>query len=277
MTGRAASAKLGRMMRALPLLLCLALAACGPGRDARPTAAAPPPLAQVRTPAFGDSNPHPWDGRAPQSYPVHGIDASRWQGLIDWPTARDNGVNFAFLKATEGGDIVDAAFAPNWAAARRAGVPVGAYHFWYHCRPAAEQARWFIRHVPRVAGALPPVLDMEWTPFSPTCTRRPPPETIRAEARIFLDMVEAHYGQRPILYSAPDFFETNEMWKLGHHDFWLRSVAGHPRDTYGGQHWTFWQYSGTGLVPGISGKADLNAFAGSAADWSAWLARNAQR
>lgn len=259
------------MMRAFLFGLCLGLAACSPVRDVqRPIGSAASIV--VREPDFGDSNPHDWDGRAPQSYAVHGIDASRWQGMIDWPLARESGVNFAFLKATEGGDIVDAAFAPNFAAARRAGVPVGAYHFWYHCRPAAEQARWFIRHVPRTSGALPPVLDMEWTPFSPTCTLRPEPEAIRREAKIFLDLLEAHYGQRPIIYSAPDFFETNELWKLGGYDFWLRSVAGHPRDVYGGRHWTFWQYSGTGLVPGVQGTADLNVFAGSREDWARWLA-----
>ena len=36
--------------------------------------------------------------------------------------------------------------------------------------------------------------------------------------------------------------------------------------------WTFWQYSGTGVVLGVRGKADLNAFYGSAGDWAGWLA-----
>lgn len=227
---------------------------------------------QVTAPNFGEADPHPWEGRSPSAYAVHGIDTSRWNGTVDWAKAQANGVNFAFLKATEGGDLVDPEFAANWRASRAAGVPVGAYHFWYHCRPAAEQARWFIRHVPRAPKALPPVLDMEWTPFSPTCTRRPSPDAIRREAKVFLDMIEAHYGQRPLIYSTPDFFETNQMWKLGGYEFWLRSVAGHPRDVYQGRHWTFWQYTGTGLVPGVQGKSDINVFAGSRADWAAWLA-----
>ncbi|MFN3845040.1 MAG: GH25 family lysozyme [Paracoccaceae bacterium] len=254
------------------LCTVVTLAACG-GPVAPVRNSSPPAVAGfVTAPNFGDANPHAWSGRSPASYPVHGIDTSRWNGTIDWRTARVNGVNFGFLKATEGGDILDPEFLPNWRAARAAGVPVGAYHFWYHCRPAAEQARWFIRHVPRSPGALPPVLDMEWTPFSPTCTQRPPPQTVRAEAKIFLDLLEAHYGQRPIIYSAPDFFEANEMWRLGNYDFWLRSVAGHPRDIYAGRHWTFWQYTGTGLVPGARGKTDINAFAGSPQEWRAWLA-----
>ncbi len=259
------------MRVALALCLTLALVACG--RSPAPRDAGP---AAITAANFGDAKPHAWQGRSPTSYAVHGIDTSRWQGSVDWATAQANGVNFAFLKATEGGDIVDVAFDANWRAARAAGVPVGAYHFWYHCRPAAEQARWFIRHVPRAAGALPPVLDMEWTPFSPTCTIRPAPEVIRSEARIFLDMLEAHYGQRPILYSAPDFFERNQMWRLERTEFWLRSVAAHPQDRYAGRHWTFWQYTGTGAVPGVRGQADINVFQGSRSDWQAWLAARAR-
>lgn len=263
-------------MRAAVLVLALALAACGPP----PPPPVPPgaaPLVQVVPPGFGDARPHPWAGRAPSAYPVHGIDTSRWNGVIDWPAARAAGVNFAFLKATEGGDLLDPTFQENWRGARAAGVAHGAYHFWYHCRPAAEQARWFIRHVPREAGALPPVLDMEWTPFSPTCRLRPPAETVRAEAKIFLDLLEWHYGQRPIIYSTPDFYDVNEMWKLGAYEFWLRAVTAHPQDRYAGRHWTFWQYSGTGLVPGIAGRVDLNVFAGDRADWAAWLAARRAR
>jgi lysozyme len=279
-----------QVMRAVaPLLLIAVLAVlsgCGGreppvrGADVRASGSAQAdlPRVAVTAPRFGDADPHDWakpqdrDGRRPESYPVHGIDTSRWQGEIDWRTARAAGVNFAFLKATEGGDHVDPAFIDSWRAAARAGVPRGAYHFWYFCRPAIEQARWFIRNVPRSAGALPPVLDMEWTPFSPTCRIRPPAAEVRAEAKRFLDAVERHYGQRPIIYATPDFFERNEMWRLGRYDFWLRSVAGHPKEVFGGQHWTFWQYTGTGIVPGIDAPTDINVFAGSRETWARWLA-----
>lgn len=259
-----------RLFSLIPVLLTLALGACGGRAPDRP--ASPPTTAEVAAPNFGDANPHDWQGRNPASYPVHGIDTSRWQTAIDWPTARANGVNFAFLKATEGGDILDPAFKANWAAAGRAGVARGAYHFFYWCRPADEQAAWFIKHVPRSPGALPPVLDVEWTPFSPTCTRRPPAAEVRAEADRFMTLLERHYGQPPLIYTSIDFFEDNQMWRLSGHDFWLRSVAGHPADTYDGHPWTFWQYSGTGIVPGIPGKTDLNVFRGGPQDWADWLA-----
>lgn len=260
------------------LLSCLALAAllaaCAP-RPPAPQAEAP--AFRITAPDFGDSHPVNFGPQHPGTHPVHGIDVSVWQGQIDWPAARAAGVNFAFLKATEGGDRTDPAFDANWRAARAAGVPRGAYHFFYHCRPAAEQARWFISHVPREAGALPPVLDMEWNHRSPTCPGKRPKDEIQAEARIFLNLLTRHYGQRPILYTTVDFYEENQLWQIGGVDFWLRSTAAHPSDRYPGQHWLIWQYSGTGQVPGIAGKVDLNAFAGSRRDFLSWLAAQGYR
>jgi lysozyme len=249
-----------------------ALAACGGGvtaiRGAGPSA--------VMAPRFGDADPVSWPGRAPQAYPVHGIDVSKFQPPIDWATARDAGVSFAFIKATEGGDRFDEGFLGHTRGATAAGVPWGAYHFFYFCTPAEVQARWFIENVPRAPGMLPPVLDMEWNPFSPTCaTYRPPPEVVRAEMRTFLDIVGRHYGQRPVIYTDPAFFEENGLVQFAGEEVWLRATAAHPTDRYGVAGWTFWQYSGTGLVPGIRGEVDLNAFGGGLAEWRAWVARRA--
>jgi lysozyme len=257
------------------ILAAALLAACGQAPRNPAPAPAAVPAATVVTPNFGDADPHPWTGRSPDAYAVHGSDAARFQSGVDWPTARANGVNFVFLKATEGGDLLDPAFKDHWRGARRAGIATGAYHFWYHCRPGREQARWFIRHVPRAPGTLPPVLDLEWTPFSPTCTRRTPEAELLREAQAFIDTVARHYGQRPIVYTSPDIWRDRNLGRLRGVDFWLRSVAGHPSEVYPGQRWTFWQYSSTGLVPGIPGKADLNAFRGSPAAWAEWLAARA--
>lgn len=225
----------------------------------------------VPTTRFGDTDPQDFGRRGPATYPVHGIDVSKFQGAIDWPTVRSAGVSFAFIKATEGGDRVDERFAEHWAATERAGVPRSGYHFYYFCRPAIEQARWYIRNVPRDPNALPPVLDMEWNPHSPTCRLRPPPETVRREMRIFLNAVERHYGKRPIIYTTVDFHRENIAGYFEDYPMWLRSVADHPADVYPGHDWHFWQYTGTGLVPGIDGHTDINAFGGSIEDWQNWL------
>ncbi len=248
-----------------------AAAACTPRRMTEAARADAPPV-RIVPPRFGDAKPHDWTGRRPEDYAVHGIDVSRWQASIDWAAAREGGVNFAFVKATEGGDHANDAHDAMRAGAAAAGVPAGAYHFWYHCRSGAEQARWFLKAAPPRPGSLPPVLDIEWTPFSPTCRDRPPAREVRAEAASFLRVVEARYGRPAIVYATPDIWEDAELWKLpGNHEYWLRSVAAHPADRYGRRDWTFWQYSGTGIVPGIAGTTDVNAFRGSPASWARWL------
>ncbi|MEM6374930.1 MAG: GH25 family lysozyme [Pseudomonadota bacterium] len=218
---------------------------------------------------YGDRDPVTWDGRPPSSYPVHGLDVSRFQGQIDWQKVRRAGIEFAFLKATEGGDLLDPRFSENWREARRAGIARGAYHFYYFCTPPDVQARWFIRNVPRQNTALPPVLDLEWNPFSPTCTRRTPGAEVRRQARIFMDLVEAHYGKRPIIYTTVEFYRQTDLGQL-REEFWLRSTAQTPDKTYPGQSWSFWQYTGTGLMPGVSGDVDINVFGGSRAHWQRW-------
>src|SRR5690606_29694201 len=125
-----------------------------------------------------------------------------------------SGIAFAYIKATEGGDRVDPKFTRNWQLAARAGLPRGAYHFYYFCTTPEVQARWFIANVPHRGQSLPPVLDLEWNPFSPTCTTRPPGEEVRRQALVFMDIVERHYGQRPIIYTTVEFYRETGIGKL---------------------------------------------------------------
>jgi lysozyme len=254
----------------VPLVLLLAgvLGSCGGGEPVPPASRAAVSVA----PRFGDADPHDWVGVMPWHYAVHGIDVSKYQGDIDWRRVRSSGVAFAFIKATEGGDHTDERFAENWAGARAAGMPRGAYHFYYFCRRALEQAAWFMSHVPKDASALPPVLDLEWNHKSRTCPYRPDPATVRSEALKFLQALTIYYRRRPVVYTTVDFYEDNELWRLDGYPFWLRSVAGHPSVVYPGQRWHVWQYTGTGIVEGIDGQTDLNVFAGSHAQLAAWMA-----
>ncbi len=247
----------------------------------KPEVAAYPPVrlkpqerSKVYSHRFRDAKPINFGRSSPRKLAVHGVDVSRWQGDIDWVKLRTQGANFAYIKATDGGDHLDPMFRKNWRAAKAAGIKRGAYHFFYWCRVASQQADWFIRNVPKEADALPPVIDVEWNGDS-SCKRRPSPAQVREKMQVFMDRLEQHYGKRPIIYTAPDFYDDNLKGAFTNYPFWLRAVAQHPSKVYPGRPWTFWQYSGSGLSQGVDGKIDLNVFHGSEDDWHRWLARAA--
>lgn len=110
--------------------------------------------ASIKQPRFEDKDPQDFGANNPQRHKVHGIDVSKWNGDVDWPTVRQSGVSFVFIKATEGKDMVDPRFDEYWRKARAAGLPHAPYHFYYFCSTADEQADWFIRNVPKGLGLV---------------------------------------------------------------------------------------------------------------------------
>ncbi|SMC59655.1 GH25 family lysozyme [Rhizobium sp. RU36D] len=229
------------------------------------------------SPRFADTDPQDFGRITPHHHQVHGIDVSKWNGDVEWSKVRQSGVSFVFIKATEGGDMLDPRFHEYWRGARASGVLHAPYHFYYFCSTADQQADWFIQNVPKEAVRLPPVLDVEWNPLSPTCKLRPPPETVRSEMQRFMDRIEAHYGKRPIIYTSVDFHRDNLAGHFDKYHFWVRAVAQHPQEIYPGRRWAFWQYTSTGVIPGIRGETDINVFAGTAANWKKWVAASSAR
>jgi lysozyme len=219
---------------------------------------------------LGDKKPHPAVAKA-HAMPIQGIDVSRWQGKIDWASVAAAGKQFAFIKATEGGDHVDPRFLENWYGAKQAGMVRGAYHFVYWCRPAADQARWFKQNVPNDPGALPPVLDVEWNNDSKSCPQKVDKARALSMIRHMLHEMERHTGKRPIIYTDINFHNDILEGELEEYPHWIRSTAAEPHVRYGDRKWTMWQYTTTGRVPGISGDVDRNAFYGSEREWHAFL------
>ena len=198
---------------------------------------------------------------APKGYTVHGIDVSHHQGSINWELLRNSAsidgypVIFAFIKATEGSDIVDSQFKKNFEGARKYGIMRGAYHFYRTTTSAKQQAEHFIRNVELQPGDLPPVLDVEIRPQGISA------EDFRQGILEWLARVEQHYGVRPILYTYHSFrqqymndpvFDLYPYWIAHYH---VDSVR------YKGP-WAFWQHSDRGELPGIKEKVDLNIFNG---------------
>jgi lysozyme len=212
----------------------------------------------------------------PRDYAIHGIDVSKFQGDIDWNKVADSGVQFAWIKASEGGDRLDQRFQANWEGAKAAGVPHGAYHFVYWCRPPMEEMANFEQNAPVEADALPPVLDVEATPTSKTCKIHLTQDGAIAQMKVMLEEMERHYGKRPVIYTTVDFYEAILAdGAFMDYPIWVRSTKYHPSVRYGSRPWTFWQYQSDAHVAGIGPKVDRNAFYGTKAQWPAFLEETA--
>ena len=139
------------------------------------------------------------DGRAGK-YPVKGIDVSWYQGDIDWKTVSGHDLSFVFIKATEGSTYVDDKFSYNFNEAQKTSLAVETYHFFSYDSGGKTQAENFINTVKPYEGMLPPVIDLEF--YGDKASNPPEREYVDEQLKIMLDMLEAYYGQKPIIYAT---------------------------------------------------------------------------
>lgn len=181
----------------------------------------------------------------------YGIDVSNHQGEIDWQAVADYGIEFAYIKATEGGDFTDRRFDVNWTGAGEAGLDRGAYHFFTLCRPGDEQARHFLAVAPPDPEALPPAIDLE---LAGNCSRRPPPDEVDAEVREFLAIVEGAWDREVIVYVRDDWNDRYPVRDELDRPLWHFRFLRRPNV----DGWVIWQIHGFAHVKGVSGGVDLN-------------------
>jgi lysozyme len=201
---------------------------------------------------------------------VPGIDVSYWDAGIDWPKVRATGQRFMFTKATEGDFYADQTFAANWSGAKSAGLLRGAYHFFRCNVDPKKQATKFIDYVKSVNdnGELPPVLDLESNDGQSK-------DKVISRAKTWLDLVEAAFGKKPIIYSGQYFLQDYLSEAGGGPPAWAKDyplwLAQYPNNYVEGSQpylprgwykWTFWQYSEKGRINGINANVDMNLFNG---------------
>ena len=204
-----------------------------------------------------------FDIELPKNYEIHGIDVSRYQKTINWPSVQEMEeknikIGFAFMKATEGESLIDPQFRRNWLHAKEASVPRGAYHFFIASRNPKKQALNFIRTVKLKPGDLPPVLDVE------TLNGRPIPE-LKKKVKEWLDIVEEHYGVKPILYTNASFYTDYLGSSFDEYPLWVAHYL-QKKEPRIERAWHFWQHSETGRVNGIDARVDFNVFKGDSSD-----------
>jgi lysozyme len=186
-----------------------------------------------------------------------GIDVSYYQGDIAWSRVRRAGVQFAFIRVSDGSTIRDSQFTANWSGARHASVLRGAYQFFRPEEDPIEQANLLINALrAHGRGELPPVIDIEVTGGLPLAT-------VVANARLWIEQVRSQLGVEPIVYTNYGMFRWGGAEPLARQLLWLAHYTDQcPSIPPPWREWTFWQYSENGVVDGIDGPVDLDVFAG---------------
>jgi len=204
-----------------------------------------------------------------QAASTPGIDVSHHQGAINWSSVRSAGIQFAYIKATEGVSYKDPRFNTNYVAAYNAGVIRGAYHFALPDRSSgATQANYLASN----GGAwsadnrtLPAALDIEYNPYGATCYGRTQ-SGMRSWIADFLATYRARTGRYAVIYTTSNWWVTctgNWSGPWANHPLWIARWSTSPGTLpAGAPFWTFWQYTSTGRVAGISGNVDRNYFNG---------------
>ena len=189
------------------------------------------------------------------SHIPNGIDVSHHQGTIDWKTlAKDGRIQFAYIKATEGATYKDPDYKRNLEGARKGGMLVGSYHYFRTTSSAHEQFENFKRAVPKDKQDLIPMVDIEerkhWTR-----------EQFQDSLKVFMRLMEQHYGKAPMIYSVQSFYSANAAPEFNGHPLMLgKYESANPPVFKGRGHYTIWQYSERGKLPGIPRYVDLSKF-----------------
>ena len=186
----------------------------------------------------------------------NGIDVSKHNGVIDWNAVKQSGeVDFAILRAGYGKSISqkDIQFERNYAGAKSAGIPVGAYWYSYAITPAEAEAeaRVFLEAIKDKQFEYPVYLDIEEKNALATGKKN-----VSAIVKAFCSVMEKAgywcgvYASRAHVQSYFD-----DECKI-RYSLWLAEWG--TKLNYSGGEVGMWQYSEKGKVNGIGGNADMD-------------------
>ncbi|KAF9109105.1 hypothetical protein BGX27_007985 [Mortierella sp. AM989] len=184
--------------------------------------------------------------------PVKGIDVSGWQPNVNWNNVKAGGIQFAYIKATEGTSYRSPEFNNQYIGATNVGIIRGAYHF---AQPGsssgAAQANYFISNGGGWSGdgrTLPGALDLEAGCYGLSQA------AMVAWIRDFSNTYYGKTGRHPVFYTTTSWWQEctgnnasfgsrNPLWIAR----WASTVGPLPA---GWQYHSIWQYADSGPQPG---------------------------
>ena len=93
---------------------------------------------------------------------------------------------------------------------------------------------------------------------------------MRAEVKDWLDIVEDHYGVKPIVYTYVNFYSQYLSGEFDNYPLWAAHYLEKDKPRIK-RKWIFWQHSERGRVNGIRTRVDFNVFNGDKDDFESLL------
>jgi GH25 family lysozyme M1 (1,4-beta-N-acetylmuramidase) len=196
---------------------------------------------------------------------VDGIDVSTWNGDINWKKVKAAGIDYAIIRVggrytSSGGYFVDSKYEENLKGAIAAGLDVGVYFFSaaINTTEAKQEAAYAMSLISGYNINLPIVMDYEYATgpsgrlYDAHLSKSAATNVVKAfcsavEAKGYVGMI---YASKSVLVgdmNAATIAKSYPVWNAQYND----------SDTLTTRH-SYWQYSSSGKIAGISGSTDTN-------------------
>ena len=197
---------------------------------------------------------------------LQGVDVSEHQGMIDWTAVADAGYSFAFIRVgyrgygKAGNIFADDYAVRNLQEAKDNGLKVGAYFFSQALNEEEARAEAALAlDVIEESGVvldLPLMYDPEIIKDDVGRANDITRSQVRLNTAAFREYVESSSDWKADIYSnLPWEHEYFDGETLNQYAIWYADYERIPQTPY---HFTWWQYTNKGSVPGIEGNVDLN-------------------
>lgn len=199
----------------------------------------------------------------------YGMDVSVYQKDIDWNAARQNGVEFVFIRVGyrgwgTGRMCNDTNFEKNIQGAIAAGIRVGVYFYSQaiNTDEAVEEAKYVLDKIRGYDVSLPVVMDYEYSGSGSSGDRllnaHLSKDQMTENVLAFCGYCKQN-GYTAMLYANKNFLENsvNDEEISALYPIWLAHYT--DQTGYSGNY-SFWQFTSSGNVSGISGNVDLDVW-----------------
>lgn len=193
-----------------------------------------------------------------------GIDVSKFQGNIDWQQVKEAGIEFVILRAGlrgygSGKLVTDERFNEHYRGASEAGLEIGVYFFSaaVNEEEAVAEADYVLSLLADHPVTMPVVFDTEPIYYDDARTDDLTPDELTAITKAFCERIRQS-GLTPMIYAnAKRFTTVLHLEALEEYEKWLADYRERPDYPY---HFSMWQFTEQGRVPGIEGNVDIDLF-----------------